>query len=962
MATGSLGTLRRHLEKLAATGRFDGAADGQLLEEFAARHSETAFTTLVGRHGPMVLRVCQRVLRQEQDAEDAFQATFLLLAQNSNAIRKREALAGWLHGVAYRTAMKAKRTAARRRNREAQVKPATASAPDPSWSEVQAILDGEIERLPNPFRSAFVLCVLQGKTVPEAALALECKPGTVSSRLTRARQLLRQRLARRGIELSSILAALAVADGTGQAAVPTILAKEALRISLLGAAGWTAAETIPAKIAALAAGVSRAMGFAKVKMVSIILLAVSLTVAGAGLLARQALANTEQPSGRQASALSQPKPEHVVLKPTPRLPVADERGRLVYAGRVLGPDGRPVAGAKIHMTVAWGYAHHPVPSPAYATSGPDGRFRFTVSRVAFGEQHTVVAAKAAHYSAGWVQLSPGADRGHVTIRLGNDDGPITGQIVDLEGKPVPNATLTVLQINAAPADDLGPWLAVARAGKDPSLQLEQQCLKRFTLALPFHATTDANGRLRLLGIGRNRLVRAQLHGPTIASQDVCILTRAGEPFRVTEWPGRPELGLPARITTYYGANFRLAAAPTQPITGVVRDKDTHQPLAGFTVMSTTRRGRQVSEQFDIVRTTTDAQGHYRLVGLPTEGRFGIMAVPTADQPYGPMSKLAPELSPLAPAVVDFELKRGVWIEGRITDKVTGKPLRAGVEYSATVNNPNRKDYPGFGSTMLLDIDAPPREDGTYRIVGLPGPGVVSVMYGQDHYLRANERDDEFGTRRNSKDMEPFLISFSINYSALSRIDVPKGVKVVKRDITLNPGSAFTVKLLDPDGRPLAGTQPFDLNGHSWWQRERLPTPEFKGRFNPGHPHEVFFQHPEKELVGIAPAPKKDGDILTVRLQPAPTVRGRLVDAHGRPRPGVQLQLSFRPNGWQFWPSYADEPLRTDGQGRFHVSMLLPGYEFRLSDGNDELRLTDLRAGENRDVGDVPLKPISEREP
>jgi RNA polymerase sigma factor (sigma-70 family) len=139
--------------------------DHQLLDAFTARHDQAAFAALVGRHGPMVLRVCRRVLGHEQDAEDAFQATFLVLAQSSGMIRRPQALAGWLHGVAYRTAMKAKRSAARRRNHEPQLRDRRTdlkSVP-PTWDDVQTILDEEIERLPDRYRSAFVLCVLEGK-------------------------------------------------------------------------------------------------------------------------------------------------------------------------------------------------------------------------------------------------------------------------------------------------------------------------------------------------------------------------------------------------------------------------------------------------------------------------------------------------------------------------------------------------------------------------------------------------------------------------------------------------------------------------------------------------------------------------------------------------------------------------------------------------------------------------------
>ena len=180
--------LLRRLCRLASLPLADEPADAVLLERFVGGRDEAAFAALVSRHGPMVLRVCRRVLGHEQDAEDAFQATFLVLARNTGSIRQREALAAWLHGVAYRTAMKAIRSAARRRNHESRIERNRVSdIPDPSWSEVRAALDEEIQALPSHYRSAFVACVLEGKSVPEAACELACKAGTVSSWLARAR-------------------------------------------------------------------------------------------------------------------------------------------------------------------------------------------------------------------------------------------------------------------------------------------------------------------------------------------------------------------------------------------------------------------------------------------------------------------------------------------------------------------------------------------------------------------------------------------------------------------------------------------------------------------------------------------------------------------------------------------------------------------------------------------------------
>src|SRR5262245_3521316 len=173
--------------------------DDQLLRAFAAGHDPSAFAQILRRHGPAVLGVCKRVLGHAHDAEDAFQAVFLVLARKASSVRKGESLGGWLHGVSYRIAMRAKRTAPRRRRREGQARAAAPAPPggEVAWREVQAVLDEEVQRLAPIYRSAFVLCCLEGNSHADAARLLGVKEGTISSRLTHARKLLGEALARR---------------------------------------------------------------------------------------------------------------------------------------------------------------------------------------------------------------------------------------------------------------------------------------------------------------------------------------------------------------------------------------------------------------------------------------------------------------------------------------------------------------------------------------------------------------------------------------------------------------------------------------------------------------------------------------------------------------------------------------------------------------------------------------------
>jgi RNA polymerase sigma factor (sigma-70 family) len=220
MAETQLRTAVHSLRALCAAGEYGDKADGELLAAFLSRRDEAAFAALVRRHGPMVLGVCRRLLRRAEDAEDCFQAAFLLLARRAASIRRRECLGGWLHGVAYRMAANSRRSAARRRAHEARATAAPPANPawEAAWREVQAVLDEEIQRLPAGWREAFVLCCLEGRGCAEAARQLGVKEGTVGSRTARARDRLRARLARRGVSLSLVLTAVELSGNRAPAA------------------------------------------------------------------------------------------------------------------------------------------------------------------------------------------------------------------------------------------------------------------------------------------------------------------------------------------------------------------------------------------------------------------------------------------------------------------------------------------------------------------------------------------------------------------------------------------------------------------------------------------------------------------------------------------------------------------------------------------------------------------------
>jgi RNA polymerase sigma factor (sigma-70 family) len=302
-------------------GTVAGLTDGQLLERFAGRRgeeAEPAFTALVTRHGPLVFGVCQSLLRNPHDAEDAFQATFLVLARKAGSLRQPDLLGPWLHGVAHRTARRLKDKNSRRRRHEAEAamsgvlasnNPNRHESGQPNRDEIEA-LHQEIERLPQRYRTAIVLCDLQGLTHEEAARRLGRRVGTVSSQLSRARERLRTRLGRRGLALPAGVIAVAI-DSTRASAMPATLVGSTVKNAMALSTGMVAGS-VPASIVSLSQGVSRSMLFTKLGMIS-------ATAFGLGAAATGVVALAPR------SAQQQPAPDVPALTPGPVLAAAQPR-------------------------------------------------------------------------------------------------------------------------------------------------------------------------------------------------------------------------------------------------------------------------------------------------------------------------------------------------------------------------------------------------------------------------------------------------------------------------------------------------------------------------------------------------------------------------------------------------------------------------------------------------------------
>jgi RNA polymerase sigma factor (sigma-70 family) len=290
------------IDRLFRTGTAAGLSDAQLMERFATRHgeaAEAAFAALLERHGPMVLRVCRRVLNDPHDAQDAFQATFLILVRRPGAVRQRASLASWLYGVALRVAAHSRAASARRRAVEQAAGTRLCAGPVPD--EDRHELWEEVDRLPERYRVAIVLCYLEGMTHEQAASRLGWPVGTVRSRLARARERLRGRLVKRGLAPGATVLAVLVSSADASA-LPLSLLEPTIKAAMLVAAHDAAeAGLVSASAAALTHGVLRTMFFAKLKWTALTLITAATVAAGAGVYGYQA----PQPVPRPAPVVTE---------------------------------------------------------------------------------------------------------------------------------------------------------------------------------------------------------------------------------------------------------------------------------------------------------------------------------------------------------------------------------------------------------------------------------------------------------------------------------------------------------------------------------------------------------------------------------------------------------------------------------------------------------------------------------
>jgi RNA polymerase sigma factor (sigma-70 family) len=959
---GATADLLRHVHQLMAVHADDQLTDHQLLERFRLQRDEAAFALLVRRHGPMVLGVCRRVLHHEQDAEDAFQAAFLILARKAGAIRRIE-VGGFLYRVAYHLAIRARANTAKRRQRDKRREAMSAADPltDVTWREVRHVVDEEVQRLPDSLRSAVVLCYVEGRTHEEAARLLGWSKGTLRRRLGQGRELLRTRLVSRGLAPTAALTAALFAEGAATAAVSRALTGAAVSAAM-------GTRTSPA-VTALAEGGIELLGLGKKKLATLIVLVVSL-LTGAGVWAHCSLA----------------EPPAETAKPDAEKPAkAGPSDRVVLTGRVLGPDGKPVQGVGL-------FSPHALKDPPEldedvvivrrGVTGPEGRFRIELPREDYRPDWVAfLIAHADGYGMDWIELPKGDKPAELTLLLIADQA-IRGRILSTEGQPLAGVHVAVGGLMTRPGGRLDDFLA---AWEEHWQDAQHRTPKRLEL-LPetvASAITDKNGRFCIQGIGAERVAILRLRGKGIPHSFLYVVVRAGfDPTAVNKAAlNRFPIGLlkPGDLPLLYGPSFDLVAPPARVIEGTVRERGTGKPVAGFRVSS--------NAAFDIpVEAISDAQGRYHLEGLPKMKEYLLDVEPPANSSWLRTGASIEDTKGLQPLKVDFTVAHGIILTGRLIDRTSGKGVEGSLYFTPLPGN-KFVDQPGYDSFHYNRYANSTDAEGRFRLTLIPGPGVLQAAaslgepsagglsvnpYRQGRFDDAERQ--RVGVVTND-DGEFFVAAdnsrhFPTYHNALKVLDLTPDAGTVKLDLFFDRGATRTVKLEDPDGQPLAGVM---VSGVAATGQTSFTLPQATFAvvgLDAQKPRRLVFLHRQRRLGGTLTVRGDAKEPIVVRLVPTGTVVGRLLDFDGQPVEGVMAELGYEDgtagnlNGWQG----VDRPTaRTGKDGRFRLENAIPGLKFGVGlrrgrtflIGEPRIGLQhprQVKPGETLDLGDVRVKP------
>ncbi len=599
----------------------------------------------------------------------------------------------------------------------------------------------------------------------------------------------------------------------------------------------------------------------------------------------------------------------------------------MISARVVAPDGKPFVGAKIYQTRAHDSLRPRAGSAKLlATSGADGSFQCPRPPAPASRQEDQFVALAEGY--GPAIADPSELRPESVLKLVQDDVPLRGRVLDFQGRPVPGATIQVVSLLWPKSGTLDDWIEKLKVEKS-AYSVQYQMLGWWASDdipsfLPA-VTADKEGRFTINGLGRERIAALLISGPGIETRFEYAVTRSMPTLRCPSFQRQPAI----HDIVYHGADFDVVAGPCLEAVGTITDKDTGKPIPGVTVETAALFGNPLRT----LNTTTDSRGRYRLAGIPPKTVFGdrqdLLASALDGPAYLPTIQHLPSDTPAGPITVDFQLKRGVLVHGRVIEKATGKGVRANLSYYILTDNPHLKSYPDYG-TIRAGSPYATENDGSFKLVVMPGPGAIGARVGNEHYrlgvgvdtIRGAKfvKDDLNGIAARPHTITPF------NYHALAGINPKAGDEPITVEIALDHGRTVKGTVIDPDGKPLAGSRIEGLQDFfRSWSYQPSPAAEFTVEgLGPGAERDLLVIHPERNLAGAYTVKADETGPITVKLEPCGTVTGRLVDTGGLPFAQIELTCDMPFNDKSHAYGSLPKPIKTDKDGRFRAAGLVPG--------------------------------------
>jgi uncharacterized GH25 family protein len=606
------------------------------------------------------------------------------------------------------------------------------------------------------------------------------------------------------------------------------------------------------------------------------------------------------------------------------------------SGRVLGPAGKPVAGAEL-LLVGDGK------KPPKRLGATDAGGRFTVNAPR-GKRWVMLLARAPGVGADFIDLGK-APPGGIELRLVKDH-PIRGRIIDTEGKPVSGVTVTATHVGGYRDNSLDSFLTAWRK-RSPHEGLPSGVKHVWDERVFPPTKTDRDGKFTLTGMGAERLVTLRLRGPGIAESELWVVNRAGfdpSPYNqaTADTLARMRFG-PETNWLLSGPQLAVVAEAEKPIHGVVKDRDTGKPRAGVKV-TLSRNGNELAPI--VVSATTDAQGRYQIHGARKASAYMVEVASDPASGHMACQAHAADTPGYGALTIDLAVKKGVVITGRVIDGGTGKAIPGFVMASVLAGNASAKDYPEFKSSAWFgSLYTDP--DGSFRVVTTPGP--VILMGGPDtskmpegelarFLFKPSVSDPKYPKYFATKiGREGFFLGLGGSTSHLQGnfckvLVIEPGTDVVKQDIVLQRASALPVKVVGPRGQPVADTWATGISPQDWHFPVRIARDTCSAyHLQPGKPRLLVFHDASGKQFGTKRLKGNEKAPVVVKLGPGGTVTGRLVDETGAPIAGATVRLYHRERTAEEIHANAHRArsIETDAAGKFQIDDVVPGIDFSL---------------------------------